>query len=128
MNLEPVCASLCEESRVSMAAKTAVIAPTSGTVASYRGKSVALDVHFAVWDNNLPLLRDLLVSQCYGERLRFPHNGDCVAGLLLCFVNRSGDTGQQWLHTILTGTVTGPHYRSYHAAGWRSVCKSQAAC
>ncbi|CAE7920372.1 Ankrd13b, partial [Symbiodinium sp. KB8] len=43
---------------------------TSGNVCSYRGKSVALDVHFAVWDGDLALLHKLLASQCYDLETR----------------------------------------------------------
>jgi hypothetical protein len=45
----------------------AATAPSSsGEKASYRGKSVTLDVHFAVWDNDVKLLMTLLSSNLYG--------------------------------------------------------------
>ena len=48
-----------------MAAAKAIV-PTSGEKRSYRNKSVALDVHFAVWDDNVELLKVLLASDLYG--------------------------------------------------------------
>lgn len=63
---------------------------TSGNVCSYRGKSVALDVHFAVWDGDLALLHKLLASQCYGACwVRFPHAASALQRPASCRSRRA---------------------------------------